>query len=113
MNSNSILLSQLKPFPAMAAIAFVLTALHVILSFVVFSRALLLATNWVNKALVLFFLISLAMHFSWLVYLWSPNNPFIRIGLGLEILCSLIFLLNRVWSLKKMLNGVSQKSEEE
>jgi hypothetical protein len=88
----------------LGAIAFVLTALHLMVSFVMFFRILYSPVPGTIRIVLLYFIISLTMQMAWLLYLWRSNDPFIRIALGLEILCSLVFLFQLSWTLFKNKN---------
>jgi hypothetical protein len=102
MDSQNLLLSQ--PFPILGAIAFVLTALQVTVSFVMFFRILYTPVPGTIRIVLLYFIMSLTMQMAWLLYLRCTNDPFIIIALGLEILCSLVFLFQIIWTLFKNKN---------
>jgi hypothetical protein len=75
------------------AIAFILTSTHVVMSFLVFFKmipGLTLPAKWF---MVFFFITGIAMSVTWLLYLWPYNSLFLRIALGLQVLSSMIFLV--------------------
>lgn len=77
-------------------LAFILTALYVVLMFPVFYRAI--TQGDANPKLFgLLFFIATIKSASWLVYLWPIKDLFVMIGIMLEMIGAFIFLLQAVW----------------
>jgi hypothetical protein len=75
------------------ATAFVLTSLHVVLSFPLLSSLILRNRFAGKRMLMLFFITGILMHAAWLIYLWCMNNLFIKTALGLQVLSYTVFLV--------------------
>jgi len=87
------------PSLIIGALAFLLTALDVVLSFPLFFRTVLTPNNRGAGLLIFYLVVRLSMHAGWLIYLWPLASLFVILALILEIIASLIFLLHS-WQLR-------------
>jgi len=101
MNHLNTFFFQIQPPVIIGALAFVITAIHVVLSYPVYLR-MIFPRRHTGKGLPrLFFILGIGKHVSWLLYLWPLDNLFVSIGLCLEILTTLILVIQTLWPLEK------------
>jgi hypothetical protein len=83
------------------AIAFVMTTLHVVLTFPVFSYVIAKHNYLGTRLLVTSFLTGIITYGLWLVYVWPFENLFMIVALGLWILTYVVFLIQTIVERRK------------
>jgi hypothetical protein len=78
------------------AMAFVMTTLHVVLTFPVFSYVIAKHNYLRTRLLITSFLTGIVTYGLWLVYVWPFENLFMIVALGLWILTYVVFLIQTI-----------------
>lgn len=93
MVENALHLQEVQQDFLISGLAFITTAIHVVLMFPLFSYTIAQQRYFRSPILILAFLSGFTTHGLWLIYIWSFGNLFMITTLCLLMISQLIFLI--------------------